>query len=727
MSDKSSSSGNDMPDASDAPAEPSDSGTPAGKGSSGSASSSAGSVPPEKAPLSSTGHEDSTGHEEETDSPAAGLKGLQEGEEDERRGLLARSKRLQSLLTSNRPLGVRNLAWATVTVLGVIAALLAATGRIGPVTQSIAGTFAGNSASSPSLSEQESLEEVAETGAGDDGTFTFAQLTGHPDEALAPYFSGAIASSGQDSTDRAALIRAFRDLADQYVKRYGKDDNFSMRVSSGGKKDTLLEVFAFEEEREEYVEAGRPVDYDWGRINQMRRTKTRDLVDKWVARGVPEDPIRVKWGMADITRGARVRDEPFVEYEVRLARYLGKSLLMTEIGTKETFNQDDLVSSVDAKSRYQLMPSLLSAYGINRYRLSTSAGNSILVAEEQHPLITMEPSFKHATASINAMGHEIPGISAYHTGVNNIYNEVLVKFLENGQDYIFPGLTTADAYIWGVTIGFPIVSRNSSFGDFSRTYVPGAYGALKAAEETVIDTSQTMLADRMSLAEGQSISLSDLLTTIAENSSGLHWNAPDSLSLYQRFRQMNKHFHLPAGPDARPDSGQAVAVGVPERGNVEITATVQGKPVRFFLPPGARALLKSNGHAGLIDESSVFQFNHDTYADPGSGMRTKYDRQYDQLVSKIRRFGFTEENRQQLKDLSETFEQLAVSEPTHYRRTMADIINKHLRFWQYPGWGNVQQATRAVLGRNPVEPQDPQQIPTGPVDPSGDVNAGAGP
>jgi hypothetical protein len=349
------------------------------------------------------------------------------------------------------------------------------------------------------------------------------------------------------------------------------------------------------------------------------------------------------------------------------------------------------------------------------------------VAEEQHPLITMEPSFKHATASINAMGHEIPGISAYHTGVNNIYNEVLVKFLENGQDYIFPGLTTADAYIWGVTIGFPIVSRNSSFGDFSRTYVPGAYGALKAAEETVIDTSQTMLADRVSLAEGQSISLSDLLTTIAENSSGLHWSAPDSLSLYQRFRQMNKHFHLPAGPNARPDSGQAVAVGVPERGNVEITATAQGKPVRFFLPPGARALLKNDGHAGLIDESSVFQFNHDTYADPGSGMRTKYDRQYDQLVSKIRRFGFTEENRQQLEDLSETFEQLAVSEPTHYRRTMADIINKHLRFWQYPGWGNVQQATRAVLGRNPVEPQDPQQIPTDPVDPSEDVNAGAGP
>jgi hypothetical protein len=722
MSDKPLSSEPDMPDASGSNDESSDHSTPSDVGAPNEASSSespvppgpgnsgsAGTgVPPEKAPSSPE-----ASREEDPSSPAAKLKGLQKGEEEERRGLLARSKRLQSMLTSNRPLGVRNLLWAVVVVLGVITVLLAATGRIGTVTQSIAGTFTGGS--DPDPSEREPLREVSGSSEGDDGTFTFANLTGHPDEALDPYFAGAIAGAEEDSTSRATLIRAFRDLVDQYVKRYGEDDNFSMRVTSGGEQDTLLEIFTFEEEREKYVEAGKPVDYNWGRINRMRRTKTRDIVDKWVARGIPEDPIRVKWGMADITRAARKRDESFIEYEVRLARFFGKSLLMTEIGTKETFNQDELKSSVGARSRYQLMPSLLNSYGINRYRLSASAGNTVLVAEEHHPLITMEPAFKHATASINAMGHEIPGISAYHTGVNNIYNEVLVKFLKNGQEYVFPDLTTAEAYIWGVTLGFPIVSRNSSFGDFSRTYVPGAYAALKAAEETVIDTSQTMLADRMSLAEGQSISLSELLTTISENSGGLHWNTPDSLTLYQRFRQMNKHFHLPAGPSVQSDSataGAAVPVGVPERGNVEITATAQGKPVRFFLPPGGRAVLKNNGHAGLIDEGSVFQFNHDTYPDPTRGMRTKYDRQYDELVSEIRNFGFTEKNRQQLKDLSETFEQLAASEPTHYRRAMADIINKHLRFWQYPGWENVQQSVQAVLGRAPVDPQGPQQLPT---------------
>jgi hypothetical protein len=43
---------------------------------------------------------------------------------------------------------------------------------------------------------------------------------------------------------------------------------------------------------------------------------------------------------------------------------------------------------------------------------------------------------------------------------------------------------------------------------------------------------------------------------------------------------------------------------------------------------------------------------------------------------------------------------------------MADIINKHLRFWQYPGWENVQQSVQAVLGRAPVDPQGPQQLPT---------------
>lgn len=734
MSDKPFSSEHDMPDASGGDDETSDHNSSPNADTPNDTSSSTGpvppesesdgsgtDVPPEKAPSSPE-----ASREEDGGSPAAGLKGLQKGEEEERRGLLARSKRLQSMLTSNRPLGVRNLLWASVATLGVIAALLAATGRIGTVTQSIAGTFTGGSA--PDDPERQPLEEVAGSGDSDDGTFTFANLTGHPDEALDPYFSGALAGSGEDSTSRATLIREFRDLTDQYVKRYGEDSNFSMRISSGGEKDTLLEVFTFEEEQQKYIEAGRPTDYNWGRINQMRRRKTGDLVDKWVARGIPEDPIRVKWGMADITRGARVRDEPYIEYEVRLARYFGKSLLMTEIGTKETFNQDDLVSSVNAKSRYQLMPSLLNEYDINRYRLSTSAGNRILVAEEQHPLITMEPAFKHATASINAMGHEIPGISAYHTGVNNIYNEVLVKFLRNAQEYISPGLTTADAYIWGVTVGFPIVSRNSSFGDFSRTYIPGAYGALKAAEETVIDTSQTMLADRMSLAEGQSISLNELLTTISENSDGLHWNTPDSLSLYQRFSRLNKHFHLPAGPSV-PDSAttEAVPVGVPERGNVELAASAQGNPVRFFLPPGARAVLKNNGYSGLIDGSSVFQFNHDTYADPGSGMRTKYDRQYDELISEIRKFGFTEEHKQQLADLAGTFEQLAASEPTHYRRTMADVITKHQQFWQYPGWENVNQATRAVLGRTPVQPQGPQQLPTDPMQSPEDVTASTGP
>jgi hypothetical protein len=679
---------------------------------------SAGDVPPEKTPPK---RKRKKARGSGDDSPAAGLKGLQKEETDERRGLLAGSKHLQSMLISNRPLGVRNMLWASTTVLAVIVGLLAATGRIGAVTQSIATSFQ-SAPGGETPQEERPLEEVA--GDSEGQPFTYANLASHPDNALQPYFSGSVVGAGGSGKGRADLLQQFRDLTDRYVKRFGVDDNFSMRISTGAEPDTLLEVFTLEEERRQYIEAGRPQDYNWGRINALRRQKTRDLVDKWTARGVSQGPMRVKWGMATKTEEARRRDEPFIEYEVRLARFFGKSLLMTEIGTKETFNQDDLVSPVDAKSRYQLMPSLLSSYGIHRYRLPTSAGNRVLVAEEQHPLITMEPAFKHATASINAMGHEIPGISAYHTGVNNIYNEIIVKFLKNAQEYVSPSITTADAYIWGVTEGFPIVSRNSSFGDFSRTYVVGAYGALKAMEEATIDTSQTILADRMALASGKRITLDHVLTTLAENGGGdLPWKAPDSLSLYTRFARLNKHFHLPAGPDGSSDS---LVVGVPERGNVELSATAQGETVRFFLPPGARRILNNNGHADLIDESSVFQFNHDTYADPGEQMRTKYDRQYDRLVDEIRRFGFTEKNQQQLKELAQQFEQLAASEPTHYRETMADVIAKHRRFWRYPGWESVNQAVQTVLGRVPTQPQGAEELDTQPVQTPETIDGSAG-
>lgn len=647
-------------------------------------------------------------------SPAGGLKGLQKGEAKERRGLLARSKRLQNLLLSNRPLGVRNLLWATLAVLAVIAGLLAATGQIDEVARSIANSFREEP-----VREERTLEEVAEEGVG--GRFSFADLTSHPDNRLQPYFTGAVAGAG-DTKGRTDLIRQFRNLTDRFIKRMGVDDNFSMRIFDG-RTDTLLEVVTLEEERQKYIEAGRPFEYNWARIDALRRQKTREVVDKWVARGIPQEPIRVKWGMATKTQEARRREARFIEYEVRLARFFGKSLLMTEIGTKETFNQDELVSPVNAKSRYQMMPSLLAGYGIHRYRLPTAAGNQVLVAEEHHPLITMEPAFKHAAASINAMGHEIPGISAYHTGVNNIYNHILVKFLRHGQEYISPGVTTADAYLWGVTEGFPIVSRNSTFGDFSREYVAAAYGALKAMEEATIDTSQTMLADRVQLRDGKSILLNELLTTLAEHGDGaLHWNMPDSLSLYERFRRMNKHFHLPAGPDA---SGDSVVVGVPERGNVRLTATAQGQDVRFFLPPGARGILKKNGYPDLIDESAVFEFNHDTYPDPGEGLKTQWDRQYDQLISEIRHFGFTEENRQVLKQLTQKFEELASGESSHYREAMYDVIAKHRQFWRYPGWEKVSRTAQAVLGRVPTTPQQPEELPTQPMQTPENIDDGA--
>ena len=104
-------------------------------------------MPPEKAPPKRKREE--AGAETDGDSPAAALEGLQKGQEEERRGILARSKLLQSMLTSNRPLGVRNMLWASTAVLAVIAGLLAASGRIGAVTQSIADSFRSTPSEAP--------------------------------------------------------------------------------------------------------------------------------------------------------------------------------------------------------------------------------------------------------------------------------------------------------------------------------------------------------------------------------------------------------------------------------------------------------------------------------------------------------------------------------------------------------------------------------------------------
>ncbi len=103
--------------------------------------------------------------------------------------------------------------------------------------------------------------------------------------------------------------------------------------------------------------------------------------------GSPSENIVIRWGYANQTLEARERDSRYLTYEVNLARRLGLSVLATEIGTVETFNQDQLVSSVGARSRYQMMPDILRMFDVEQYSLPVASGGTVQVSEEQHPLL----------------------------------------------------------------------------------------------------------------------------------------------------------------------------------------------------------------------------------------------------------------------------------------------------------------------------------------------------
>lgn len=620
-------------------------------------------------------------------SPAQRLPGLRSPARE--RDVAGASTRLRATLL--RPLDGWGLARAVGVVALLTAGLLAATGRMDLVAQ----TFFRYSAvdeTAPMLALEPAAPEAPRATA-------FRDLVQHPDKVFRPYTAGPVLASEQ-AGNQARLISAFREFLDIYEMRQGEDGNFTIRVIDNRTND-VLEVFVLEDEQAAY-EAKEPDAYNWGAIDQVRRTETRRLVDKYAARGIPRPAITVKWGRKHQVHQARKRDAPFIEYEMKLARYLGMSLLPTEIGTVETFNQDRLVSAVGARSRYQLMPYLLRQYDVHHYTLPTASGGRVQVAEEWHPLLVMEPAFRHVRASVNAVGHEIPGVSAYHTGPGNIYL-VYRRFLTNAADYLTPQVSVMDAYMWALTEGYETVSSNSSFGPYSRGYVASAYGSLRATDDVPVDTTQTLLAEQVQLKPGAYTHLSHLLRMLGDTGELLDWGpGTESMSLYDRFRSMNPHFAL-------PDPGEVS--GVPLEGDVRLTRAVGDMPVRFFLPLGARQLL-AQAETDVIDESSVRRFDHDTYPDPDQGTKTMWDRQYDDLVRAIGRFEFTHENRQRLLQLADRFEELARSTPTHYRRTQHEIIQIHRMLWLNQPWEKLARATEAALGRERAPIQPPTMLDT---------------
>ena len=517
--------------------------------------------------------------------------------------------------------------------------------------------------------------------------YAFRQLGIHPDRLFGAYFAGAfLTDADSDASGEFDMMADFRWNLEMFRKAYGVDDNFTIRAYDA-RTGRELEVVTLTALRNDYRATGR---VDWDEVNRARRDATTQLRQKWQAAGVPRPDITIRWGYADQSLEARERDDPFVEYEVQLARRLGLSLLATEIGTVETFNQDWLVSSAKARSRYQMMPDILEMFDVERYSVPVAGGGTVEVAEELHPLLSMEPALMLVRAYSNAVGHELPGISAYHTGVGNIH-KLYREYLKAHPLAVRSDQHVSDAYMWGVTDGFEQVDAVSSFGPASRVYVLKAYGALRATENQVIDPAKTAHVERVQIRPGESITLERLLSALEPVERRLDWSYADGDTEYERFRQLNPHIKLPMAPGTS---------GVPARGNLVLTSSAGGEPVRFFLPAGATAALQ---RVGMDVIGEVTEFDHDTFLlEPGEVTPT--DREYASLVESIGRFGFTRANKARLESLYSRMQALARQNPdSRYRQTQAKIIGIHRMFWRTSAFESLLATREALLSINPLD------------------------
>ena len=520
------------------------------------------------------------------------------------------------------------------------------------------------------------------------------ELPTHPADKLSPYMNPVADPSGVANPE---VLREFHDLLAQFTQRQARDDNFTVRVIDR-RTDSLLELHELDDLRARYRAGDETMG--WRVVDQERRAATRRLVDKYDQRGVPRKDIIVRWGRSDQIEEALSRNRPYQAYEIQLAHHLGLSLLPTQMGIVETFNQDDLVSHAGARSRYQMMPWILRRSGIHEYTLRTATGSRVEVEEALHPLLTLEPAYLLMRGYTNAVGHEIPGLSAYHTGPGNIYK--LYRYYLAESSRYRPSSTVVDAYIWAATEGFDKVREGTSFGPFSRGYIPSAYGSLMAHDQRPIDLSQSIRAVRVQLRPGTHVELEDIVTVLDTTARTFDWGpAAGKPTTYERFRAFNKHVELPSAADG----------GVPAAGNVRLVSTVDGKAVRFFLPVGGPDALRRAG-LDVIAPTLSFRFDGSTYTPPSREQRTRWDRRYDRLVDDIEHFGFTNVNRKKLLDLHEKFEELAEENPSEYRQRQLKIIDTHRRIWLSSPWVDLHELTMQITARSKTPVQPPVEIDT---------------
>lgn len=479
----------------------------------------------------------------------------------------------------------------------------------------------------------------------------------------------------------ARIAREFQDLIGLYAVRQGIDDNFTLRVVDN-RDGGLVSIVTLDSARAEYERSGFA---DWNQVDRLRRQTTSEIV-KALRDSLDREFITVKWGRRNEILEARQRELPVVEHEVRLARALNLSLLTAEIGTVETFNNDKLISRVGARSRYQLMPSILRELGVRHYHLRTATGRSILVQEEMHPLISMEAAFTVAKAYSNAMGDEIPGISAYHTGPFNVFR-LYERYLDEQNDVFNEYSDVVTAYLWGLTEGFDQVSDNTTFGPTSRNYVPSVFGALAATDDLPIDTSHTWIVEQVSLKKGISLFLSDLLAAADSVAGPTDWRtSSEDSTTYQRFRRLNPHIALPEIP-----SGV-----VPERADIRLTATSDGVPVRFFLPRGMAVRLSQRG-MDWFDLRRTQQWTHEPFYSDGE--RMSMDDRYDRLVASAADFSFTDAGVASLDSLYFEFQSRVREHPTWFNRTQYNVIRLHRRVWRAGNYKRLVAAAEAARSR----------------------------
>ncbi|MEM6326869.1 MAG: hypothetical protein AAF791_07085, partial [Bacteroidota bacterium] len=490
----------------------------------------------------------------------------------------------------------------------------------------------------------------------------------------------------------------FRFRLEMFRKAYGVDDNFTIRAYDA-RNGQQLDIVTLTDLRNDYRATGR---VNWDEVNRARRTATGALRQRLQDQGIPRREIIIRWGYADNTLEARERDDPFIAYEIQLARRLGLSLLATEIGTVETFNQDRLVSSAGARSRYQMMPDILELFNVERYELPLAGGGRVEVKEEHHPLLSMEPALMLVRAYSNAVGHELPGVSAYHTGVGNIH-KLYREYLRAHPLAVRSEQHVSDAYMWGVTDGFEQVDAVSSFGPHSRIYVLKAYGALRATESQLLDPDETARVERVQMAPGERITLDRLLEALEPVERRLNWSYADAETAYERFRQLNPHIRLPMAPGTSR---------VPAGGNIVLAAEAGGDPVRFFLPAGASDALR---RVGLDVFGDVVAFDDDTYLVDDAEI-TPTDREYDALVEDIGRFGFTRGNKARLERLHGAMQAMARQNPeSRYRQTQAKIIGIHRMYWRTRAFNALVEARETLLTINPLDLRDDSLASSAPL------------